>query len=102
MGEDLPFSIARVESVLSRDAKHLKRRVGEYFQEHFYITTSGYFTLPPFLCTLQVIGADRILFSVDYPYSPNAAGRSFLNALPVGPEDLGKICHANAERLLKL
>jgi len=102
MGEDLPFSIARVETILSRDAKHLKRRVGEYFQEHFYITTSGYFTLPPFLCALQVIGADRILFSVDYPYSPNAAGRSFLNALPVGAEDLGKICHANAERLLKL
>jgi len=102
MGEDLPFSIARVETILSRDAKHLKRRVGEYFQEHFYITTSGYFTLPPFLCALQVIGADRILFSVDYPYSPNAAGRSFLNALPVSAEDLGKICHANAERLLKL
>jgi predicted TIM-barrel fold metal-dependent hydrolase len=102
MGEDLPFSIARAEMILSRDTKHLKRRVGEYFQEHFYITTSGYFTVPPFLCTLQVIGADRILFSVDYPYSPNAAGRNFLNALPVSPEDLGKISHGNAERLLKL
>jgi len=102
MGEDLPFSIARAEMILSRDSKHLQRRVGEYFQEHFYITTSGYFTVPPFLCTLQVIGADRILFSVDYPYSPNAAGRNFLNALPVSPEDLGKISHGNAERLLKL
>jgi uncharacterized protein len=102
MGEDLPFSIARADAVLSRDSKHLKRRVGEYFQEHFYITTSGYFTVPPLLCTLQVIGADRILFSVDYPYSPNSAGRNFLNALPVSPEDLGKISHGNAERLLKL
>jgi predicted TIM-barrel fold metal-dependent hydrolase len=102
MGEDLPFSIARAEMILSRDTKHLKRRVGEYFQEHFYITTSGYFTLPPFLCTLQVVGADRILFSVDYPYSPNAAGRTFLNMLPVSPEDMAKITHGNAERLLKL
>jgi uncharacterized protein len=102
MGEDLPFSIARAESVLSRETKHLKRKIGEYFQENFYITTSGYFTVPPFLCTLQVVGADHILFSVDYPYSPNTAGRNFLNALPVSTEDLGKISHGNAERLLKL
>jgi uncharacterized protein len=102
MGEDLPFSIARAESVLPRETKHLKRKIGEYFQENFYITTSGYFTVPPFLCTLQVVGADHILFSVDYPYSPNTAGRNFLNALPVSTEDLGKISHGNAERLLKL
>jgi predicted TIM-barrel fold metal-dependent hydrolase len=102
MGEDLPFSIARAEAVLSRETKHLKRKVGEYFQQNFYITTSGYFTVPPFLCTLQVVGADRILFSVDYPYSPNTVGRNFLNALPVSTDDLGKISHGNAERLLKV
>lgn len=102
MGEDLPFSIARAEAVLARDTNHLKRRVSEYFQEHFYITTSGYFTVPPLLCTLQVIGADRILFSVDYPYSPNTIGRKFLDTLPVSPGDLAKISHGNAERLLKV
>jgi uncharacterized protein len=102
MGEDLPFSIARAEAVLSRETNHLKRKVSEYFQNHFYITTSGYFTVPPLLCTLQVVGADRILFSVDYPYSPNTVGRKFLDALPVSPDDLGKISHGNAERLLKL
>ena len=102
MGEDLPFSIARAEAVLARETAHLKRKVSEYFQEHFYITTSGYFTVPPLLCTLQVVGADRILFSVDYPYSPNTIGRNFLNALPVSQGDLAKISHSNAERLLKL
>jgi predicted TIM-barrel fold metal-dependent hydrolase len=102
MGEDLPFSIARAEAVLSRDTNHLKRKVSQYFQDHFYITTSGYFTVPPLLCTLQVVGADRILFSIDYPYSPNTVGRKFLDALPVSPEDLCKISHGNAERLLKL
>lgn len=102
MGEDLPFSIARAEAVLARDTNHLKRKMSEYFQEHFYITTSGYFTVPPLLCTLQVIGADRILFSVDYPYSPNTVGRKFLDTLPVSPGDLAKISHGNAERLLKV
>ena len=102
MGEDLPFSIARAEAVLSGVTKHLQRRVGEYFLQHFHITTSGYFTLPPFQCAMEVMGADRILFSVDYPYSPNTVGRSFLNSLTISPEEMGKISGGNAERLLKL
>jgi predicted TIM-barrel fold metal-dependent hydrolase len=102
MGEDLPFSIARAEAVLSRETKHLQRRVGEYFQQQFHITTSGYFTVPPFKCAMEVVGTDRILFSVDYPYSPNTVGRTFLNSLPISPGDLGKISGGNAERLLKL
>ena len=102
MGEALPFYLARADVFLGRSATPLKRRVSEYFHEHFYITTSGCFTLPPFLCALQVVGADRLLFSVDYPYDSNAAGRAFLNALPVDAEDLAKISHGNAERLLKL
>jgi hypothetical protein len=102
MGEDLPYSIARADAVLARGANHLPRRVAEYFYEHFYLTTSGYFTVPPFLCALQVVGAGRILFSVDYPFSPNSEGRNFLTALPISPEDLEKVAHGNAERLLKL
>ena len=102
MGEDLPYSIVRADTILARDTKHLQRRVKDYFHEHFYITTSGYFTVPPFLCALQVVGADRILFSIDYPFAPNAVGRDFLNSLPVSPEDMEKITHRNAERLLKL
>lgn len=101
MGEALPFYIVRADAFLAHSATHLKRRVSDYFHEHFYITTSGCFSMPPFLCALQVAGADRILFSVDYPYDSNAAGRAFLNALPVSAEDREKISHGNAERLLK-
>ena len=102
MGENLPFSIARAESVFGRAASNLKRPISEYFREHFYLTTSGYFTHPPFLCMLQIVGVDRILFSVDYPFSSNAIARKFLDGLPVSPEDLEKIAHRNAENLLKL
>jgi predicted TIM-barrel fold metal-dependent hydrolase len=101
MGEALPFYIARADAFLAQSATHLKLGVSEYFHENFYITTSGCFSLPPFLCALQVAGADRILFSVDYPYNSNAMGRAFLDALPVSAEDRAKISHRNAERLLK-
>lgn len=102
MGEDLPYSIARADAVLSHGSQKLRGSIADYFHEHFYITTSGYFTLPPLLCALQVVGADRILFSVDYPFSPNETGRQFLDSLPLNPDDMAKITHRNAERLLKL
>src|SRR5437879_13512624 len=44
MCEDLPFSIARAVIILSRDSKHLQRCAGEYFEQHFYITSSAAFT----------------------------------------------------------
>ena len=101
MGENLPFSIARADSVLAH-AGSLGKPVIEYFRTNFHITTSGYFTLPPFLCALMVMGADRLMFSVDYPFSTNIQGRAFLDSLPVSTEDKEKIAHGNAERLLKL
>ncbi len=102
MGEALPFYLARADDFLTRNAKHLQRRVSEYALRHFHITTSGCFSLPPFLCALQVFGADRILFSVDYPFSANALGRTFLDGLSLSPQDMAKLTHENAERLLKL
>lgn len=102
MGENLPFSLARAEAILGRGPLPLQRRIADYAHDHLHLTTSGYFTLPPLLCALQVFGAGRILFSVDYPYATNEQGRRFLDALPLSPADLHKIAHLNAERLLNL
>jgi uncharacterized protein len=102
MGENLPFSIARADAVLSRAGLDLKRSVREYFQEHFWLTTSGYFTLPPLQCAHDIMGIDRILFSVDYPFSPNAVGKKFLDTLPVNDVDREKIASGNAAKLLRL
>jgi len=102
MGENLPFSIARADSVLAHAGKPLGKTVMEYFLSNFHVTTSVYFTLPPFQCAMMVIGADRLLFSVDYPFSTNIQGRAFLDSLPISTADKSKIAHGNAERLLKL
>jgi predicted TIM-barrel fold metal-dependent hydrolase len=102
MGEDLPFSLARADSVLGRGAKHLKRSIPEYFHQNFHVTTSGYFTLPPFQCALDVVGIDRLLYSVDYPLSDNTTGKDFLDSLSISPEDRAKLTHQNAMNLLDL
>ncbi len=103
MGENLPFSIARAGSVLDQVAgKHLKHPVEHYFHKHFWITTSGYFTVPPFQCALEVVGINRMLFSIDYPFSTTTRGRDFFNSLQLPAEDCGKLAHSNADALLKL
>ena len=102
MGEFIPYCLARSDVILSRAATHLQRRVSDYFRTNFHFTTSGYFTIPPLLCALLVFGPERILFAVDYPYSPNTAGRTLLASAPVSPSALEMIAHGNAERLLKL
>jgi uncharacterized protein len=102
MGEMLPFMLARIQNVLTPVAQHLERTVPEYFSQNFHITTSGFFTDPPLLLALRLLGADRIIFAVDYPYSANEQGRAFLESTSIGPAEKEKISHLNAERLLKL
>lgn len=100
MGENIPYFLDRADYFLSGTAKHLKRRVADYFHDNFYITTSGFFSVAPLLCALSVVGADRILFSVDYPMADNLEGTAFLKSAPIGPADREKIAHGNSEQLL--
>ncbi len=103
MGEMLPMALARSSGMLSGPA-HLRQTVAEYFQTNVHLTTSGYFTQPPLRCALEVVGIDRMMFSVDYPFSPNGNGRKFLEdaAKTLSEGDMEKLTHGNAERVLKL
>ncbi len=103
MGEGLPYALDRASGALSGSAK-LRQPVAAYFRSNVSVTTSAYFTLPPLRCALEVMGIDRVMFSVDYPFSPNTKGRSFLDqaATILGEEDMRKLAHGNAERVLRL
>ncbi|WP_428487036.1 amidohydrolase family protein [Rhodopila sp.] len=103
MGEALPFMLDRIDETTAAEAKtHLRRSVRQTILDHVWITTSGFFTMVPFLAALTAFGVDRILFSVDYPFASNARARVFLDSLPVSPADRLKIAHGNADRLLRL
>jgi hypothetical protein len=101
MGEALPFALARSNAVFS-SAKHLKRSVAETFAQQVSITTSGYFTRPPFDCARAVVGLERMMYSVDYPFSPTTNGQRFLDSLELNDADQAALTHGNAERILKL
>jgi len=92
----------RIDDMMPPSVSGLAAPVSEYVLRQMWVTTSGMFSLPPTLCALSVLGVDRVLFSVDYPFSPNARGREFLDALPLAPGDKVKVAGANAAGLLKL
>jgi len=102
MGEMLPFMLERIDDNLPPNVTGLDRLPSEYILANVHITTSGLFSVPPLLCALMVFGADRVLFSVDWPYAPNDAGRRLLDTAPLSPADLERLAHGNAERLLGL
>src|SRR5687767_12056662 len=101
LGESLPFSLWRIDMALGRQGNR-KTPFRDTFREHFWITTSGNFSTPALLCCVMAMGADRILFSVDYPFVPNPPGVKWMQDVPLGPDDRAKILHGNAQRLLKL
>ncbi len=101
LGEGLPFLLVRIDEALSRNRSRLAS-FRDAFCEHFYITTSGNFSDTALLCSVMEMGADRIVFSVDYPFVDNAAGTAWMERIPLGYEDRQKILHGNAERLLGL
>ena len=101
LGESLPFSAWRIDMALARQGNR-KSAFRDTFRQHFWITTSGNFSTPALLCSMLEMGADRILFSVDYPFVPNPPGVRWMDQVPIAPEDREKILSGNAKKLLKL
>jgi 2,3-dihydroxybenzoate decarboxylase len=104
LGEGLPFAMHRLNDHTYRAAarRGLERTPLEYLKQNMLVTTSGNWYEPAFVCTLLALGADRILFAVDWPYEPNTAGMEFLKKLSISDLDREKIAHLNAERILRM
>lgn len=103
MGEGLATMVDRVDEVLGGFAAHnLSASVGGTIRSHVWVTTSGFFSQIPFQAALSAFGVDRLLFSVDYPFSSNRKGTDFLRSLPLAADEKNKIAHENADGLLKL
>jgi predicted TIM-barrel fold metal-dependent hydrolase len=90
------------QAQLAAARRGLKRTPAQYLTENLVVTCSGNFSAPAFLCTVAVLGVDNVLFSVDWPYESNIGAVEFLRRQPLAPEDLEKVAHLNAERILRL
>ncbi len=103
-GEALPFWLWRINDSLPRTpiGQKLSKAPIEYFENNFYLTTSGMFWQPALMCTHMALGIDKILFAVDHPFQSNEKAVQFMNSAPICNMDREKIYHLNAENLLSL
>src|SRR5689334_8466139 len=106
LGEGLPYGIWRVDHrnkwTQAPPRYPAKKQLGEYFQDNFYLTTSGNFRTQTLIDAMLEVGADRIMFSTDWPFENVDHAAIWFDACPISEDDRRKIGRTNAERLFKL
>jgi 2,3-dihydroxybenzoate decarboxylase len=106
MGEGLPYMLWRVDNrnawVQVPPNYPAKRKIRDYFQENFYITTSGNFRTQTLIDAILEIGADRILFSTDWPFENIDHAARWFDDASFSEVDRKKIGRLNAAALFKL
>src|SRR5271168_2686089 len=99
LGEGLPCDIWRIDNRVARTLgarPKAKQPIGYYLRENFYITTSGNFRTPTLTEVMQEVGADHILYSVDYPFEDMAVAADWLDHAGISDADRGRIASGNA------
>ena len=92
----------RLEKNLPAGLTNPERTFGAYLRDNISYTISGFNFTPFFLNLFLEVGAERIMFSADYPYSSMEEARDFLEHMPVSSDDRERIAHGNAERLMHI
>lgn len=105
MGEMLPYMLPRIINT-TRAWGTFKRDLRTVWKENIWVTTSGLFALPSLELLLKTSPRDKVMFSVDYPFSSTEMGLNFVRAIEsseiMDSEQLEAFCHGNAEGLLKI
>ena len=106
MGEGLPYSMWRIDNrnawMKVKPSYPAQKKLAEYFQQNFYLTTSGNFRTQTLIDAILEIGADRILFSTDWPFENIDHAADWFDSASISEADRAKIGRLNAQRLFKL
>ena len=94
--------LQRMDDTMPPAATGLRRTISQTYREQVYVTPSGMLYLSQFTSCREVLGTERIMFAVDYPYLTMTGARRWLEALPVPEPERLLIVHGNAEALLRL
>jgi len=110
MGEALPFWVYRLDymhqaGLRSKRYPHMKplrKTILEYLRSNVLITTSGMAWAPAIRFTQQVVGEDRVMYAMDYPYQFVADEVRTHDLLDIPLETKRKLMQTNAERWFRL
>lgn len=110
MGEALPFWAYRLDymhraTVASKryaSVQPTARKPSDYLRENFHITNSGVAWDSAIKFTQDLVGVDRVLYAMDYPYQYAAEEVARLDAMAMRDADKKKFFQSNAENLFKI
>jgi 2,3-dihydroxybenzoate decarboxylase len=110
MGEALPFWAYRldymhqatVKSQRYESIKPLLKKPSDYLKENIIITNSGVAWEPAIKFTQSVIGVDRVMYAMDYPYQYAVDEVSVMDNMQMSEEDKKKFFQTNAQRVFKI
>lgn len=110
LGEGLPFWLYRLDYMHNaivvakryESVKPLQRKVSDYLKDNFFYTTSGMPWEPSILLTRSVIGADRVMYAMDYPYEFVAEEVAMSDALPLDADEKRAFFQGIAEKVFSL
>lgn len=101
-GEVVAYYIERMNVMLRPERTGLKKSIHEYYKSNIWLTPSGMLNETQLKFCIDLVGADRILYALDYPYVPLKNADKFLQNSPLSNTDKAKIAYQNAQRLFNL
>ena len=104
MGEYLPFMASRLDSRYATldTGRRIERMPSEYLGTNIHITTSGVPSPAALSGAIQALGAESIMFAIDYPWEDTASAVAAFDGAPLTDDERELISFRNAERLLRL
>lgn len=110
LGEALPFWLFRIDhfhGVQARSGRYPQRpqlahAPSHYLRSNVWLTTSGMAWEPAIMFARSVVGADRVLYAMDYPYQVSAAEVAVHDELPISDAEKRVLFESGAEALFGL
>lgn len=110
LGEGLPYFMHRIDHMHQKAVaskryealKPLSQRPSEYLKTHIWLTTSGMPWTPPIMFARELLGADRVMYAMDYPYQFEKEEVDEQDALPISDEEKFDFFEGIATRVFKL
>lgn len=113
MGENLPLTLYRFDWMQGnadgipgmrggQPAVTLKHPVSHYFKTNIWITTSGVAWEPAIKFCQQVMGPERVLYAMDYPYQQSSDEVAVYDGLDIPDAHKTMLMQTNAETVFRL
>ena len=110
LGEGLPYWLFRIDFMHNRmvtanryaSVRKLQRKPSDYVRENIWVTTSGMAWEPPILYSQSVLGMDRVLYAMDYPYQFVPEEVAVTDNLPISDTDKKKLYETNAIKVFNI